>query len=79
MADRKARYSENKLGPYYVDYECIACDACVGIATDFFKMNDDEGHAYVYYQPKTKEEIALCEEAKAACPVDAIGNDGDKT
>jgi ferredoxin len=77
VANKKLKYSGNKPGAYYVDHECIACDACVGIAIDFFKMNDDEGHAYVYSQPKNKEEIGLCEEAKDACPVDAIGNDGE--
>lgn len=77
MANKNSRYSSNILGKYYVDKSCIACDACTGIATEFFKMNDDEGHAYVSKQPITKEEQDLCEEALEACPVLAIGNDGE--
>jgi ferredoxin len=29
-------------------------------------------------QPTTEEEIALCMEALEGCPVEAIGEDGDK-
>ena len=77
MANKKDRYPDNKLGKYYVDYQCIACDACTGVATEFFKMNDYDSHAYVGRQPLNKKEIAMCEEAKDVCPVLAIGNDGD--
>jgi ferredoxin len=76
MANKNSKYTSNVLGKYYVDKSCIACDACTGIANEFFKMNDDEGHAYVYNQPDNKEDYALCEEALEACPVLAIGNDG---
>ena len=73
-------YMENKLkaqkGPYYVDEECIACDACVLIAEKHFTINEDEALAYIRQQPQTDEERALCEEALEACPVEAIHNDG---
>lgn len=75
MANKKRKYSQNINGKFYVDTDCIACAACTGIATDFFSMNDDEGHAYVSKQPETSEDVALCEEALAACPVEAIGDD----
>lgn len=78
MANNRNKYPENIPGKYYVDIQCIACDACVGIAREFFKMNDDEGHAFVYKQPVSPVESALCEEAIIACPVLAIGNDGSK-
>ncbi len=76
MSNKKKKYLLNTIGQYYVDKTCIACDACTGIAIDFFKMNDNEGHAYVYNQPKNEDEKRLCQEALLACPVLAIGNDG---
>ena len=66
----------NVPGAYYVDEQCIACDACTLEAPRFFLMNDTDGHAYVSLQPKTDQEIEECENALAACPVEAIGNDG---
>ena len=38
--------------------------------------NDDGGYSYVYKQPETPDEEALCKEAMEGCPVEAIGNDG---
>lgn len=77
MAIKSAKFSDNISGKYYVDDQCIACDACVVEAPGFFTMNDNDGHAYVKNQPQTSDEIAECENAMAACPVEAIGNDGD--
>ena len=77
MANQQLRYKENQPGPYYVDHECIACDACAITAPQHFVVDEKDGHAFVFQQPKTKEERQLCEEAKEACPVEAIGNDGE--
>ena len=76
MADQNSRYKENVLGRYYVDDQCIACDACCVEAPKFFAMNDNEGHAFVKLQPITPAEIEEAENALAACPVEAIGNNG---
>lgn len=76
MADKTAKWDENVPGKFYVDDQCIACDACVMEAPDFFVMNDDDGHAYVYKQPSNEAEEKLCQEALEACPVEAIGSDG---
>ena len=76
MADKEAKWTQNVDGKYYVDDQCIACDACVMEAPGFFEMNDDDGHAFVLKQPSKDSEIEECENALAACPVDAIGNDG---
>jgi ferredoxin len=76
MADKNAKFEQNISGAFYVDDQCIACDACVMEAPRFFMMNDEEGHAYVKLQPKNEDEIAECLEALEACPVQAIGNDG---
>jgi len=67
----------NVPGPYYVDQECIACDACVLVAESHFKIDEEESLAYVCRQPQNPKEIALCKEAMEACPVEAIHNDGD--
>jgi ferredoxin len=77
VADKKSKWSENAQGMFYVDDQCIACDACVIEAPGFFVMNDIEGHAYVKLQPKTQKDIDECKSALEACPVEAIGSDGD--
>jgi hypothetical protein len=46
------------------------------IAPGHFRRNDAGGYYYVYNQPATPEERAKCMEALAACPVSAIGCDG---
>ncbi len=76
MADKKHKFPMNVTGIYYVDDQCIACDACCVEAPRFFAMNDNDGHAYVMLQPTTPEDIKEAENALAACPVEAIGNDG---
>ncbi len=76
MADKKAAYKENVPGAYYVDDQCIACLACCIEAPKFFKMNDEAGHAYVIQQPHSPDEVKEAENALAACPVEAIGNNG---
>lgn len=76
MADKKYKYEENVPGAYYVDEECIDCDACRETAPNNFTRNEDEGYSYVYKQPVNAEEEELCKEALEGCPVDAIGDDG---
>ncbi len=77
MADSSNKFDENKEGKFYVDKECIACDACVLTAPDNFGMDENDGHAFVQKQPSSPEEDELCEEALDGCPVEAIGSDGD--
>jgi ferredoxin len=77
VADKKNKLAENVPGPFYVDDQCIDCDACRETAPDFFKRNEEKGYSFVYKQPTTEEEKALCHEAKEGCPVEAIGDDGD--
>ena len=54
--DKSAKWDQNVVGKFYVDDQCIACDACVMEAEKFFEMNDDDGHAYVKAQPTTEED-----------------------
>ena len=67
MADAANKYPENVDGKFYVDDQCIDCDLCRETAPANFKRNDDGGHSFVYKQPESPEEEALCKEAwKAA-------------
>jgi ferredoxin len=76
MADKNDKYPENLEGRYFVDRTCIACDACCIAAPDHFKMDENDGHAYVTKQPDSPDEEELCKEAMEGCPVESIGNDG---
>ncbi len=76
MADSSAKQPDNVAGKYYVDSNCSACQVCVSVAPDNFKMNDGEDHAYCYKQPEGGE-IDACEDALKGCPEEAIGNDGN--
>jgi ferredoxin len=76
VADPNDRVEENAAGTYYVDTQCIDCDVCRDTAPDNFTRSDANGYSYVFKQPENEEERELCEEALAACPVEAIGNDG---
>ena len=75
MANLADKYSENVVGKYYVDTQCIDCDLCRETAPKNFTRQDDGGYSYVYKQPETPEEEAQCKEAKEGCPVEAIGDD----
>lgn len=76
MADKNQKQPENVPGAFYVDTECINCDACLLAAENHFKIHEEKGYAYVYKQPENDEEKSACEEAMEACPVSAIGKDG---
>ena len=77
MAEVTDKLPENVRGKYYVDNQCIDCDVCRDTSPSNFTRDDENGYSYVYRQPQTPEEIELCEEALAACPVEAIGDDGE--
>lgn len=80
MPDITRKFEENTPGKYYVSKECIGCTICAEIAPDNFRLNTDREleieYDYVYKQPESVAEEKLCEEARASCPADAIGNDG---
>jgi ferredoxin len=64
-------------GKYYVDKDsCICCAACAYHTPTHFKLDETDDGARVFKQPETLEEEAQCQEAKAACPVEAIFDDG---
>ena len=76
MADKDNKYPENAPGKFFVDTQCIACDACCTTAPGNFKMDDNSGHAFLAVQPTNPEEEVQCKEAMEGCPVEAIGNNG---
>lgn len=76
MADPRDRVPENVPGTFYVDSSCIDCDVCRDTAPDNFTRSDARQYSFVFKQPETASELAECEEAMTACPVEAIGNDG---
>jgi ferredoxin len=77
MADMNSKNEGNVPGRFYVDTSCIDCDLCRENAPETFRFNQEIGMTIVYRQPETQEEIALAAEAMDACPVEAIGNDGN--
>lgn len=77
MANKEDRVPDNQFGAFYVDKQCIDCNLCRDTAPNNFKQNEEKGYSFVYKQPETDEERAQCQEAVEACPVEAIGNDGE--
>lgn len=78
MADRMDKVADNVPGKYYVDSSCIDCDVCRATAPSNFRANEDEGYSYVFKQPENEHEEEQCREAKEACPIEAIGDDGEE-
>ncbi len=76
MAEIADKLPDNILGKFYVDSNCIDCDVCRDTSPRNFTRNDDNGYSFVFKQPETPEELELCVEARDACPVEAIGDDG---
>lgn len=82
MSQSMNKHPENIAGAWYCTKDddasgegCIACSVCYNGAPAFF-AEDADGKAYVHNQPTTEEEVALCNEQLAACPVTSIGFDG---
>lgn len=77
MANRDEKVAENTEGRYYVDTQCIDCNLCINTAPGNFTHNEEAGYAFVTKQPSGDDEEDQCKEALEACPVEAIGNDGE--
>ena len=77
MPDPDKKWQDNIEGKFYVDDQCIDCDACRAEAPDHFTRNEAHGYSFVHKQPTTAEELARCQAALEACPVEAIGSDGE--
>ncbi|MEZ5304210.1 MAG: ferredoxin [Verrucomicrobiales bacterium] len=78
MSDITERLPYNAPGQFYVDANCIACFMCSELAPASFKTNEDEGMNYVYHQTRNRvKKSPPRAEAMDACPVEAIGDDGE--
>ncbi len=77
MADKSNKVAENVAGKYYVDSQCIDCNLCRDTAPANFKQNEAAGYAFVFKQPENAAEEGQCKDSKDACPVEAIGDDGE--
>lgn len=75
MANILDRLLQNVSGRFYVDSTCTDCGLCPSTAPDHFRRDDDIGQSFVFRQPVTEEEIALCLEALEGCPTESIGED----
>ena len=78
MADKTQKVRENVPGRFYVDATCIDCDLCRETAPGNFVRQDEQGHSYVVRQPADPAEEAACLAALEECPVEAIGDDGER-
>ena len=80
MADKDCKLPENVPGRFYVDDQCIDCDACRETAPAYFTRSDEKGYSFVHAQPDPNDEdaVELCREALEGCPVEAIGEDGEE-
>ena len=75
MADASKKWSDNVPGKYFVDDQCIDCDACRVEAPNNFTRNENNHYSYVCKQPSTPEEEIQCAVALDSCPVTAIGKE----
>lgn len=75
MGDKNDIFEDNVPGTWYVDKKCILCSVCAEAAPNNFREADSGDHDVVFKQPENEAETLQCEDAMAACPVEAIGND----
>ena len=74
MADKEAKWKHNVDGSYYVDDQCIACDACCQDFPEVFFMGDDQKahahdeHPWDLYNARTVVDV---------CPTGAIEFSGE--
>jgi ferredoxin len=76
LSSMKQRIKENVPGKFYSIEKCIGCSLCYELSPKNFGMNLDEGYGFVFKQPETQEDEALCLKVMQSCPADAIRDDG---
>ena len=70
------RYPDNVPGAWFTNDECTCCTLCGEIAPEVFRESDEGTHHIVHSHPASVDQLALAEEAKEACPVEAIESGG---
>ncbi len=78
MAEFNNRHPDNVPGKFYTDVLCLDCYVCRDLAPTIFRRDDAHDTSYVFRQPSTPEEVAVCENCAERCPCHAIGTDGDE-
>jgi len=63
-------------GKFYVNEDCLACEACQDAAPNNFRYGEN-GLSFVFKQPDTPEEVERCQQAVDRCPLEAVRNDGE--
>ena len=76
MADKTMKVEGNVDGKWYIDENCIACEACLEFAEGYIEMDEEIGFCKVVKQPTDSEGEEAMVEAQESCPVEAIGDDG---
>lgn len=61
-----------------MDTQCIDCDVCRVTAPNNFQRHEEKAFSFVFRQPANQEEETQCQEAMDSCPVEAIGDNGEK-
>ena len=72
------RLRANAFGRFYVTGDCDACGDCVVIDPMHFTFSPDKDYCGVYAQPQDEEDVELAREVMAACPRDAVRDDGEE-
>jgi len=70
------KISQNLIGRFYVDSNCINCLLCSEIAPENFMANHHKGYVYIYRQPENDREKTRIQEAMILCPSSAINDNG---
>ncbi|MBN2737343.1 MAG: ferredoxin [Spirochaetales bacterium] len=78
MADFSKQSNLNAPGKYYVDLNCICCGICTLFAPLNLSINTNLERGYIQKQAETTEESEAIIKAMRNCPVNAIGDDGDR-
>jgi ferredoxin len=64
------KHPNNAEGKYWVHQdECVACQVCIGEASENFRFDDATGKSYIFKQPENDAEMAAVLDAIEMCPV----------
>ncbi|MEO6590160.1 MAG: ferredoxin [Pyrinomonadaceae bacterium] len=77
MSEENKIHPLNAKGKYYVDFDCCLDHSCYDPAPANFKWDEESCRTYVFKQPETPKEEALCKEMIDYCPVEAIHDDSE--
>ena len=77
MTTSTDRIRANAWGRYYVSAECNACGVCAACAPDNIGRAWDGTYCAVAFQPADDHEEREMQDARAACPLGCLRDDGD--